>query len=527
VCCWTRTRPPRATRHAHATHATHSTRTPRARPAHAPRTPRARPAHAPRTPRARPAHAGYAAHTALSAAVHGRFGCSGCAIARHMGAAIFNDGVPVGLGDGGAGACAHGSKDGKCRQPEPEPQQRQLGATSAGAREADAREGAAAEVGAAEEGGKGRRAAASVDHERLQAHCAQFSGVFAHQCERVVAALWPKLKRKNEKMGKVTLAKFESAVTKSSVCKRSPAKGSNVGARSEGRVAAAGGCRARGDCTIYSPISDLVVKGNLTLSSSSAAKSSTDTIPRVVHLMFGMKEDFGGKPFGLVHFLCIKSARVNMPEAEIFLYYRYEPKGKWWAKAKKLARPIQVDPILAISGKPILHVAHVADLLRLQALRDIGGIYMDMDVITVRPFWPLMRNHHFVLGQEGPNGVYGLCNAVMLSAPNSSFVRLWIDHYAQAYDPAIWSMHSVKLPSILSHLWPELSTQVHDRAFFYPLWDKLDHLFQGHGDDFPENIAMHLWESLSWDKYISKLSENYIKTVDNNFNNLVRRFLTD
>jgi hypothetical protein len=38
---------------------------------------------------------------------------------------------------------------------------------------------------------------------------------------------------------------------------------------------------------------------------------------------------------------------------------------------------------------------------------------------------------------------------------------------------------------------------------------------------------MHLWESLSWDKYISKLSENYIQTVDNNFNNLVRRFLTD
>ena len=417
-----------------------------------------------------------------------------------MGAAIFNDGVPVGLGDGGVGA-----------------------------READAQGGAAAEVGAVEEGGKskGRKAAASVDHARLQAHCAQFSGVFAHQCERVVAALWPKLKQKSEKMGKVTLAKFESAVTKSSVCKGSPAKGSNAGATRKGSVAAAGGCRARGDCTIYSPISDLVIKGNLTLSSSFAAKSSTDTIPQVVHLMFGMKEDFGGKPFGLVHFLCVKSARVNMPEAEIFLYYRYEPKGKWWGKAKKLARHIQVDPILAISGKPILHVAHVADLLRLQALRDIGGIYMDMDVITVRPFWPLMRNHHFVLGQEGPNGVYGLCNAVMLSAPNSSFVRLWIDHYAQAYDPAIWSMHSVKLPSILSHLWPELSTQVHDRALFYPLWDKLDHLFQGHGDDFPENIAMHLWESLSWDKYISKLSENYIKTVDNNFNNLVRRFLTD
>ena len=43
----------------------------------------------------------------------------------------------------------------------------------------------------------------------------------------------------------------------------------------------------------------------------------------------------------------------------------------------------------------------------------------------------------------------------------------------------------------------------------------------GKGDEFEENIAMHLWESLSWDKFISKLSEKYIKSVDNNFNNLV------
>ena len=46
-------------------------------------------------------------------------------------------------------------------------------------------------------------------------------------------------------------------------------------------------------------------------------------------------------------------------------------------------------------------------------------------------------------------------------------------------------------------------------------------------DVFPENIAMHLWESLAWDKYISKLSEKFIRTVDNNFNILVRPFLAD
>lgn len=303
-----------------------------------------------------------------------------------------------------------------------------------------------------------------MDADLLQAHCAQFNGVFAKQCQRVSGAILSKLKKKKDKRVKVTHAKFAAALSRSGVCKWTSSNAAAAIPRDQAGVGAgvtSGGCRARGDCSIYSALSEIVVKGNLTLDSgAAAAAANTHTIPPVVHLTFGMTSDWGGKPFGLVHYLCIKSASVNMPEAVIFLYYRYEPTGKWWARAKKLARPIQVDPILSVKGKPILHMAHVSDLLRLQALRDIGGIYMDMDVITVRPFTPLMMNHQFVMGQEGPNGVYGLCNAVMLSAPDSAFVRLWIDHYAEAYDAAIWSMHSVKLPSILAHLWPRLITQV-------------------------------------------------------------------
>ncbi|EKX54329.1 hypothetical protein GUITHDRAFT_99806 [Guillardia theta CCMP2712] len=236
----------------------------------------------------------------------------------------------------------------------------------------------------------------------------------------------------------------------------------------------------------------------------------------IIHLMFGMTPDWGGKPFGIAHYLCVRTASDIMKNATIFLYYKHEPQGKWWKKAKQLLQPIRVDPVVKVS-----------DLLRLQALRDLGGIYMDIDVITIRSFAPLMKDNSFVMGQEGEKGVYGLCNAVMLSSPNSTFVNLWIRHYAEAYDPAIWSMHSVKLPSILSHLYPSEITQVNDKVFFYPLWDKIDYLFTGHGETFPRNIAMHLWESLSWDKYISRLNFDYIMNVDNNFNNLVRPFLKE
>jgi len=367
-------------------------------------------------------------------------------VARHMGAAFFNNGNPFG-GRAREGVCANEGKGVEC--------------SSAPVNIMDDQA----------EGDKKRKARASVDEDQMQAHCAQFNGVFAQQCHRISRAILSKLKKKRDKKTKVTFAKFDMAVSTSGVCKWSgsiASQPSSIDRAEDGAGVIPAGCRARGDCSIHSALSELVVKGNLTLGSDVLGTAdNTHTIPAVVHLTFGMTADWGGKPFGLVHYLCIKSASVNMPGAVIFLYYRYEPTGKWWARARRLARPIQVDPILSIKGKPILHMAHVSDLLRLQALRDMGGIYMDMDVITVRPFTPLMMTHQFVMGQEGPNGVYGLCNAVMLSAPNSTFVQLWIDHYAEAYDAAIWSMHSVKLPSILAHLWPRLITQVLLSCFLF------------------------------------------------------------
>jgi len=50
-------------------------------------------------------------------------------------------------------------------------------------------------------------------------------------------------------------------------------------------------------------------------------------IPNIIHFIYGLKEDFGGIPFSLVHYLAIKSAcEVNRPE-QINFYFRYEPKG--------------------------------------------------------------------------------------------------------------------------------------------------------------------------------------------------------
>ena len=265
-------------------------------------------------------------------------GLIGCAIARHMTAAIYNNGEIQFSTGSGEGSCANGERDGQCIK------KSKLDATSG--QVTSGGEGGLTRQKA--NGGGGDGGIHSIENERLRTHCAQFSGIFLTQCSRISKAILSRLSKKKVNKDKVTRAKFEAAIKKSDVCKGqggSSGSSMNTKATISKEIMTDSGCRARGDCTIHSPLSELVVSGNLTLDSrfDSNAPASTDTIPQIIHLMFGMTADWGGKPFGLVHYLCIKSASVSMPRAVIFLYYRYQPKGKWWAKVILLALLLQIQ----------------------------------------------------------------------------------------------------------------------------------------------------------------------------------------
>ena len=160
-------------------------------------------------------------------------------------------------------------------------------------------------------------------------------------------------------------------------------------------------------------------------------------IPNTLHFVFGMAPDFGGKPFSLVHYLSVKSAvELNKPTAAI-LHFQYEPQGEWWEKAKPFLTLNKIVAPDSFKGQPLYHVAHKADIVRLQALKETGGVYLDLDTISVRPLTELL-NHSFVIGQElkpkyvpknwrqlikhrlglikeNSKNATGLCNAVLLS----------------------------------------------------------------------------------------------------------------
>ncbi len=274
-------------------------------------------------------------------------------------------------------------------------------------------------------------------------------------------------------------------------------------------------------------------------------------IPNILHFVFGMAPDFGGKPFSLVHYLSVKSSiDLNKPLA-VFFHYQYEPEGEWWEKAKPLLTLNKIEAPTSIMGNPLYHVAHKADIVRLQVLKETGGIYLDLDTISVKPLTELLH-HSFVIGQElkpeyvpknwrqgikynlgliksDSKNATGLCNAVLLSKKNSDFVNLWLNEYKSFRSKGrdkYWNEHSVLVPQKLAEQYPQHITHLNPYAFHYPLYNEpgIKSMFEEVAE-FPEALLHHLWESFSWDKYLSQLSIEKIKETDTTYNLIARRFL--
>lgn len=250
-------------------------------------------------------------------------------------------------------------------------------------------------------------------------------------------------------------------------------------------------------------------------------------IPNIIHFIYGLAPDFGGKHFCLVHYLAIKSAcMVNKPD-KIFLHYTYEPEGYWWEKARELAELSPVAPFDSIYGHPIFHVAHKSDVVRLQKLIETGGIYLDIDTICVKPFTPLLR-YPFVMGLEGKDG---LCNAVMLSEPHATFAEAMLETYqnfrSKGFDDH-WGENSVLLPFQMAQSKP-FKDKIHvepECSFFYPSYtpEDLNSLFcEDH--IFEKAYCFHLWETFSYEKYLQQITVEKILHENTTYNRVARNFI--
>ena len=254
-----------------------------------------------------------------------------------------------------------------------------------------------------------------------------------------------------------------------------------------------------------------------------APKTSTGLIPNIIHFVYGFKKQT--EPFELFKYLAIKSAiDVNHPET-VYFHYAHEPFGPWWNTIKPLLTCQLMDPPKEVYGNPLTHYAHQSDVARLQILNTMGGIYLDIDTVCLRPLKEFLT-HDFVMGIQGNN--YGLCNAIMLCKPNTEFGLKWYEAY-QSYNRKDWDYHSVILPYKLSKLHP--ITTLANNVWFYPLWDPIEHIVFNEQLDlnechkiFKHSYCLHLWESWLL-PCLKTIDEHTLYTSHTLYNLITRKFL--
>jgi len=252
-------------------------------------------------------------------------------------------------------------------------------------------------------------------------------------------------------------------------------------------------------------------------------------IPRIVHYCFGFDKDFGGKPWSLVHYVCVRSAVTRLRPEKVFVHYEYEPKGVWWEQTRKIVTSNKIVAPRQIFGNDLLHPAHRADVVRLETLLREGGIYLDSDVLVHRDFDGLL-DFSAVLGREGTDG---LCNAVILSEPNAPFLAKWHDEFRSFRSKGrdeFWAEHAVHVPYRLSKLFPNDLTVLPNTAFHSPLWteDGLKAIYELGGHSDPRSkYANHLWESHAWRRYLADLTPGKVRSSDSPFHQWARPFVAD
>lgn len=245
----------------------------------------------------------------------------------------------------------------------------------------------------------------------------------------------------------------------------------------------------------------------------------------------------GDMPFSYVHALAAQSAAAVNRFDRMRLICDRTPTGVWWEQCRHLLDVEVVTPPDNVFDVPLHHPSHVTDVIRFHEMLSTGGVFLDLDVLCVKPL-NVYRTHACVLGRQERDGQeYGLGCAVMMCEPHAVFVEEWFT----GYDPArslwrgfrstgrdeYWSEMSTRYASMLAQRLPDEVT-VLDHTVFYPYnWEPagLRTLFAENVELPADTACLHLWEANAWPPYLSKIGPTEVERGDTTFTRAARAVL--
>lgn len=206
-------------------------------------------------------------------------------------------------------------------------------------------------------------------------------------------------------------------------------------------------------------------------------------------------------PFRFHEAICLLAVQRFVRPRKILFWYDAAstlPAGPWWLFARQSVAhllPVPMDRPTSIYNQTVAVPEHQSDLARIDVLERHGGLYVDLDVIIVRPVDELVRaaaeGASVVMGAESPDMLGS--GFILSPRPGAEFLALWRKSYADGFDDADWNRHSVFVPMKLARQRPDL-VRIEWFSINRPNWNERHWLYApGALWDWSSNYAVHLW----------------------------------
>ncbi|XP_055977431.1 alpha-1,4-N-acetylglucosaminyltransferase [Sorex fumeus] len=170
-----------------------------------------------------------------------------------------------------------------------------------------------------------------------------------------------------------------------------------------------------------------------------------------------------------------------------------------------------------------LHVS--SDAARLAVIWKHGGIYMDTDVISIRPI-PAENFLAAQASQFSSNGVFGFL-------PRHPFLWACMENFVEHYDSRVWGKQGPDLMSRMLRVWCRLGdfqevgdlkcsnlSFLHPQRFYpisYPEWRRYYEVWDTE-PNFNQSYALHLWN------YMNKEGRTVVRGSNTLVENLYRKY---
>lgn len=222
-----------------------------------------------------------------------------------------------------------------------------------------------------------------------------------------------------------------------------------------------------------------------------AQKHPKPIVPKIVHLIWFRPRGPRWCTFRFHNLISILSVHKFIQPEYIFVWHNNTPCGHYWNEAAERIPNIVMKKTRAptsVFGQSIQVIEHQTDVARINIILNYGGIYIDLDVVALKAWDPLLY-YETTMGAENPNL---LGSGVITAIPNSKFIALWLESYKDFYDIK-WNYNSCVMPTKLSRKYPEL-VHIEWDTMHSPSWNEVEWLYdEGKLWDWSLNYCVHLW----------------------------------